>query len=307
MRLNLLGTLPGSQRLSLFGILTLLLVAFIWGSNFVVIKIGLAQFPPFLFCALRLAIAAVPLIFFLPRPKTPLKWIVLGGLFIGPGQFGLLFLAIRNDISPGLASLVVQAQVFITVLLAAIAFKERVSPISLIGLAVAALGLLVIIFHADATVTRYGLMLVLIAAFFLACGNLTIKYASRDASESIHMVAYMAWSSLYAVPPLLLITFLLDGPAAITQAISTAQWSSWAALLWQTFGNTLFCYAIWNSMLSRYPAAMVAPFALLVPVFGMSSSALLLHENFADWKLIATALILAGLTANTLVPVFQRK
>lgn len=302
-----MSTAVSSHRISMPDILVLVLVAFIWGSNFVVIKIGLTQFPSFLLGALRFALASLPMICFLPRPKTPLKWIVLGGLFTGAGQFGLLFFAMRNDISPGLASLLMQTQVFITVLLAAFIFKERVSQLSLIGLFIAAIGLLIIIFHADKTVTTFGLALTLLAAFFWASGNLAVKCASRDADAPIDMVAYMAWSSVFAMPPLFALALIFDGPATITQAIASAQWSGWASIAWQSAANTLFGYAIWNRMLSRYPAAMVTPFALLIPVFGMASSALLLHESFATWKLLATALILAGLTLNTLVPLLQRK
>jgi O-acetylserine/cysteine efflux transporter len=302
-----LSTPVSSHRLSLPSILALVLVTFVWGSNFVVIKVGLTQFPALVLGALRFAIAALPMICFLPRPKTPLKWIVLGGLFTGAGQFGLLLVAMRNDISPGLASLLMQTQVFITVLLAAFIFKERVSQISLIGLFIAAIGLLVIIFHADKTVTSYGLTLTLLAASSWACGNLAVKCASRDASAPIDMVAYMAWSSLFAMPPLFALALVFDGSAAIVQSITSATWSGWASIVWQSVANTLLGYAVWNRMLSRYPAAMITPFALLIPVFGMASSALLLHESFAMWKLMATALILGGLTLNTLVPLLQRK
>jgi O-acetylserine/cysteine efflux transporter len=298
---NLSAMDSSPRRLSTLSIFALVLIAFIWGSNFVVIKIGLAQFPPFLMGVLRFAFASLPMLYFFPRPKTPLRWLVLGGLFFS-GQFGLLFLAMRNEISPGFASLLMQSQVFITVLLAAFLFKERVSVASLLGLVVAAFGLLVIIFHADKTITTLGLVLILVTAFFLASGNIVVKYACRDAVEPIHMLAYTVWSSLFSLPLLLVLSLWLDGPSTITHALFAAEWSGWGAVLWQSIGNTLFAYAIWNGMLSRYPAAMVTPFALLVPVFGMSSSALLLHENFADWKLMATALILIGLALNTLAP-----
>ncbi len=213
----------------------------------------------------------------------------------------------RNDISPGLASLLMQTQVFITVLLAAFIFKERVSQLSLMGLFIAAIGLLIIIFHADKTVTSFGLALTLLAAFSWASGNLAVKCASRDASAPIDMVAYMAWSSVFAMPPLFALALIFDGPTAVGQTVTTAHWSGCASVIGQAGANTLFGYAVWNRMLSRYPAAMVTPFALLIPVFGMASSALLLHESFATWKLMATALILGGLTLNTLVPLLQRK
>lgn len=302
-----MSTSVSPHRLTLPGILALVLVTLVWGSNFVVIKVGLVEFPALLLGALRFAFASVPMICFLPRPKTPLKWIVLGGLFTGAGQFGLLLVAMRSDISPGLASLLMQTQVFITVLLAALIFKERVSQSSLIGLLIAAIGLLIIIFHADKTVTPLGLTLTLLAAFFWASGNLAVKCASRDASARIDMVAYMAWSSVFAMPPLFALALIFDGPTAIVQSVTSATWSGWASIVWQSVANTLLGYAVWNKMLSRYPAAMITPFALLIPVFGMAAAALLLHETFATWKLMATALILGGLSFNTLVPLLKRK
>src|SRR5512147_2299575 len=91
------------------------LVVAVWGTNFVVIKFGLRDFPPFLFATLRFFFSALPFVFFLPRPRTPWRWLALYGMFLGAGQFGLLFHAMRADIAPGLASLVIQAQVFFTI------------------------------------------------------------------------------------------------------------------------------------------------------------------------------------------------
>jgi O-acetylserine/cysteine efflux transporter len=71
---------------------------------------------------------------------------------------------------------------------------------------------------------------------------------------------------------------------------------------WQSWGNTLFGYAAWGWLLARHPAATITPMALLVPVFGMSASALLLAEPLPAWKLIAAALVMAGLAVNLLWP-----
>lgn len=130
-----------------------LLVVAIWGTNFVVIKVGLRDFEPLLFAMLRFLLCAIPLVFFLRRPPVAWRWLALFGLFLGPGQFALLFYAMGADISPGLASLLIQVQVFFTIGLSVWLFGERLKPVTLAGIALGASGLATIALHLDATVT----------------------------------------------------------------------------------------------------------------------------------------------------------
>lgn len=278
-----------------------LAVVAIWGSNFVVIKLALGALPPLLFAALRFAFALLPAVFFLPRPAVPWSNLAAYGLLIGVGQFGVLYLAMRSQISPGLASLVVQTQVFFTLLLAVRLAKERVQPYQWAGLLLAAGGIAVIALHTDGSTTVLGVAMVLAAAFCWACANMVGKRAGQ-----VNMLAYMVWTSLFAVPPLLLLSLLVEGPAAIAQGLAQAGWGTWAAVLWQSLGNTLFGYGIWGWLLSRHPAASVVPLALLVPVFGMGSAALFMGEPLPGWKLGAAALVLGGLAVNLLWPLRRR-
>ena len=135
----------------------------------------------------------------------------------------------------------------------------------------------------------------LLAAMGWALGN----QAGREAGK-VNMLAYVVWAALFSVPPLLILSLLLEGPAAIANGVARAGWLTWAAVLWQSVGNTMFGYACWGWLLSRYPAATVAPMSLLVPVFGFAASALLLGEPLPVWKIGATALIMAGLVVNLL-------
>ncbi|MCU7374056.1 EamA family transporter [Paucibacter sp. O1-1] len=274
-----------------------LAVVAIWGSNFVVIKLGLNALPPLLFAALRFFFAVLPAIFFLPRPQVGWRNLAAYGLLIGVGQFGVLYLAMRAQISPGLASLVVQTQVFFTLLLAMRLAKERVQGYQWLGLALAAGGIAVIASHTDGSTTVLGVLMVLAAAFSWACGNLVGKRAGR-----VNMLAYMVWTSLFAVPPLILLSLLVEGPAAIAQGLQQAGWDTWAAVLWQSVGNTLFGYGVWGWLLARHAAATIVPMALLVPVFGIGSAALLLGEPLPPWKLGAAALVMSGLALNLLWP-----
>jgi O-acetylserine/cysteine efflux transporter len=269
----------------------------VWGSNFVVIKLGLAQLPPLLFAALRFALAALPLVFILPRPAVPWRNLAGYGLAIGLGQFGLLFLAMTRFISPGLASLLMQAQAFFTIALAMWLTHERLRPFQAIAALVAALGVVVIIVHTDSHTTPLGVLLTLAGALCWGIGN-TI---SRSAGK-VNMLAYVAWSSLFAAPPLLALSLLFEGWPAIAASITHADWQAWAAVVWQSVGNSIFGYGAWGWLLARYPAASISPFSLGVPVFGMTAAALWLGEPMPPWKWLAAALVLAGLAISVLWP-----
>ncbi|QBM29604.1 EamA family transporter [Hydrogenophaga pseudoflava] len=283
-------------------LLLALAVVFVWGTNFVVIRWGLDGLPPFLFATLRFALSALPWLLFIPRPTAPWRKLAAFGVLLGVGQFGLLFLAIQGRISPGLASLVVQIQVFFTIGMSLVLMRERVRGFQVMGLLLALAGLAVIAAHLDATVTLLGLMLVIGAAFFWACANLVVKSLGP-----VNMLHFMVWSSAFAVPPLLVISVLTEGVPAITAALQGADAVVWGSVLWQALGNTLFGYGVWNWLLARHPAATVTPLALLVPVFGMGASALSLGEPLPGWKLGAGALVLSGLAVIVLWPRLQTK
>ena len=270
-------------------------VVAIWGSNFVIIKLGLTHLPPLLFAALRFAFAAIPLVFFLPRPAVSWRNLLAYGMFIGVGQFGLLFLAMGGHISPGLASLVIQIQVFFTIFLAMRLTHERVKPRQWLALALAAAGIGVIAAHTDGNTTFAGLAMILLAALSWACGNMVVKRAGK-----VNMVAYVVWTSLFSVPPLFALSLIFEGWPVIINGLRAADASSWFAVVWQATANVMFGYAAWGWLLARYPAATVTPMALLVPVFGMTASSWWLGESFPSWKLIAMALVMGGLAINLL-------
>jgi O-acetylserine/cysteine efflux transporter len=283
-------------------LLLALAVVAVWGTNFVVIRWGLDGLPPFLFATLRFAFSAVPWLLFVPRPTAPWRSVAAFGVLLGAGQFGLLFLGINGHIAPGLASLVVQMQVFFTIGLSLWLMRERVRGFQLAGLALALVGLGVIVTHLDATVTLLGLGLILGAGFFWACANLIIKSLGP-----VNMLHFMVWSSVFAVPPLLLLSLLTEGPTLIAQSLRAADGVVWASVAWQALGNSLFGYGAWNWLLARHPAATVTPMALLVPVFGMSASALSLGEAMPAWKLGACALVLGGLAVIVFWPRLQAR
>ena len=284
----------GLPRLHL---LAAVLVMAVWGSNFVIIRIALDSFPPLLLAALRYTFAFFPAALFLPRPKVAWRNLATYGVLIGGGQFGLLFIAMKGHITPGLASLVVQTQVIFTILFSLILHKERVRLFQIVALALALAGLSVLLTHTDGHTSPLGIALVIGAAISWSSGNMVSRAAGQ-----INMLSYVVWASLFAIPPLFALAFATEGADAIVSSLAHAPLSAWAAVGWQSVGNTMFGYAMWGWLLSRHPSAQVAPLALLVPVFGMLSSTLILAEPMQVWKIMAAALVMGGLILSILWP-----
>ncbi len=278
-------------------LLLALAVMAVWGTNFVVIKQALAHLPPLTLALLRFTLAFAPLALFVKRPAVPWRNLAAYGVLIGAGQFGILFTAMRSDITPGLASLVVQIQVFFTIGLSMRLTGERIAPFQIAALLLASAGLATIALHTDGSATPLGLGLTVLAALSWALGNMVSRAAGQ-----VNMLAYVVWASLFAVPPLLVMALLIEGWDSMAAGIAAADRWTWAAVVWQSVGNTMFGYAAWGWLLARHPAAMVTPLALLVPVFGLGASALLLGESLQPWKLAAFALVMAGLALGILWP-----
>jgi len=269
------------------------LVAFIWGTNFVFIKFGLDELPPFLFATIRFALVAIPLVFILKKPNVSWRLIIAYGVLIGFGQFGLLFYAMKSDISPGLASLVLQMQVFFSIIFSIFIFKEIVSSLQWLALLISFLGISLIAINVGGQSTLFGLALVLSAAISWALANMVVKQAGE-----VDIIAFLAYSSLFAVPILAAFSLYFEGWDLIETSLQSASMTSVYVVVWQTIGNTLIGYGLWNFLLSRYSASVVTPWALLVPVSGMFASYLILNEAMPLWKIFAAILVISGLVVN---------
>jgi O-acetylserine/cysteine efflux transporter len=284
--------LPASHLLLALGIVA------VWGTNFVVIKNCLSAFPPFYFAALRYFFALLPMVFFVPRPKVSWGNLCIYGLATGVGQFGVMYYAINSQISPGLASLVIQTQVFFTIGFAMLFAKEGLKRYQAVAVGVAMTGLGIIALHTDSTTTFLGLALVVFSGLSWGIANTVSRQAG-----SINMLSYVVWASAFSVPPLLLIALVFEGGAAhLWEVTLVAPIGAWVGVLWQSWGNTLFGYAAWGWLLSKHPAAVVAPAPLLVPIFGMGASAFFLDESLPAWKVMAASLVIAGLVINLFWP-----
>lgn len=254
-----------------------LLVAVLWGLNFLAIRVGLDHWPPFFFAALRFLVIAVPVVLFVPRPRVRLRWLLLYGTGFGTLQFAFLFLAIRSGMPTGLASLVLQASAPFTVLLGAVLLRERVTRRQLAGIALAVSGMAVIAWDRAATAALLPVVLTLLAALGWALGNLGNRLARSDSPLRLTL-----WMTTVPPLPLLVLSAVTEGPAtgwrATAQTFSSSGWPGLAALAYIVVLGTVVGSGIWTTLHSRYPAGIVAPFSLLVPVVGIAAAWAALDE-----------------------------
>jgi O-acetylserine/cysteine efflux transporter len=222
------------------------------------------------------------------------------GLTLFAGQFLFQFFGIVHGMPVGLASVIVQTQALFTIVIAALALGERPAPRQWLGSALALAGLALIGLGVGGDLTATGFLLTLVSPLSFGIGNVLLKRLG-----AADMPGLVAWLSLVPPLPALALSMALDGPAALPRTLAAAPWTALLAALYLGVIATTLAYAAWGSLLRRYPAATVTPFALLVPFVGAAAAAVVFGERFGRLRLAGMALVLAGL-AVIVVPVRSR-
>jgi O-acetylserine/cysteine efflux transporter len=296
-------------------LLSTLLVT-LWGVNFTVIKLGLDGVPSMLLVSLRFLLTSFPAIFFVKKPKTELKYIILYGLTVGVGQFACLFYAMQIGMPAGIASIVLQIQAFISPLMAMSFLNEKLNSKHIIGLLISAAGLTFIAMASIGnninSVPVLAFILMLAAPAFWAASNIIARIASDKAAikgEKLNMVSMVVWSELVPPVPMMILALILDTPETILNALINLNATSIFAVFYLAYAATLIGYGIWSILIASYPMSMVAPIPLLVPIVALLSARIVLSEQLSPLQWTGFIVILTGLAiANTnFIKYFQKR
>jgi O-acetylserine/cysteine efflux transporter len=282
-----------SRRHSILAVL----VTVVWGVNFVVIDEGLADVPPLLLVAVRFTLVAVPLVAVVPRPDAPWRTVVAVGGFMSLGQFTLLYLGLHLGMPPGIASLVLQAQVIATIALARLVLGEHPTRRQVAGALVGTAGLAVVAAARGLSAPALPLLLTLGAALSWATGNVISRQARVRSGFSL-----VVWSALVVPVPALALSLAVDGPDAVGRALAHPPVSAVLATAYTVYGASLLGYGVWNGLLARYPAGAVVPYVLLVPPVGIAAAWLIRGETPGVPELTGGAVMLLGVAAATVQP-----
>ncbi len=286
-----------------------LCVVFVWGLNFVVIKIGVENMPPLLLAGLRFVLVAFPALLFVKRPQVPLRWLIAYGMTISFGQFAFLFFAIKLGMPVGLASVMLQAQAFFTILFGVLLLSEKLCWHHIAGMLVTVFGMVILAtagMENEATagmegqlssgITLTTIICILAAALSWGLGNISNKMIMRDHPTPV--MSLVVWSALVPIVPFFACCWLFDGSAVIADSLLNIQLPTVLALCYLAFIATFVGYGIWGYLLSRYETWRVTPLTLLVPVVGIFSGALILDERLSPQQMLGALVIIVGLLLN---------
>lgn len=250
------------------------LVASIWGFNFVVIDWGMRGIPPLLFAAIRFTAVLLPAVFLVARPVAPWRVVAAVGAFMSLGQFGFLYVSMAAGMPPGLAALVLQAQVIFTIVIAAGVLREVPTSAQVAGVAVGSVGLAVVAAGRDGAVPVTALVLCLLGALSWGIGNVISRASGIGGGLSLTV-----WSATVVPVPLLVLSLAVDGPGAVSDALTSFSWQAAVSTLYTAGLASLVGYGVFNTLLSRNPSAAVVPWVLLAPVVAMASAWVLLDQR----------------------------
>ncbi|MGA1836874.1 EamA family transporter [Herbiconiux sp. 11R-BC] len=274
------------------------LVALLWGVNFVAIHFSLEHYPPFFLVALRFLVLAIPTVLFVPWPGVKLRWLLGYGLGFGILQFAFLYAGMAAGMPPGLASLVLQASAPFTVVIAALWLRERLTVVQGVGIAVAVAGLGIIAAERAGVSALLPVILTLFGALGWAFGNICSRQANPTSPLGLTL-----WMSVVPPIPMLALSLVFEGPERIwTSLVTSFTPEALPALLGLAYTVLLGTVAgsgIWVTLMKRNPSSRVAPFSMLVPVAGFTSAWLVLGEVPSPGELLGGAVVIAGVFVAT--------
>lgn len=280
-------------------LLVALAIVAVWGTNFVALKWSLLEIPPFLLTALRYIFTALPAIFFVRWPRgVSWKLLALNALFVGILQFSFGFSGLKLGAPAGLSSVLVQTQVFFTFGLAVWLLRERPSWMALAGALIGFGGVAVMALDRLEIAALVPLLLMLASAASWAVSNIITKKANTP-----DMLGVVVWTAVFVPIPMLVMSVMFEGGFGVfAEAASHLTLRGGLSVLFTAYLSTLFGYGLWAMLLGKYPASTVAPFTLLVPIFGFGSATLLLGESISELEIVGSALVLLGVLVNVFGP-----
>lgn len=265
----------------------LIVINLIWGLNLISTKVGVGQFPPVFFTALRFGSVALFLLPFLRMHRGQMRDLLIAAALTGPAAFALLISGMYLVKDASMVAIASQMGVPFSTLLSVWLLGETIRWRRRLGIVLAFGGIMIIGF--DPRVFEYwqGLMLVVASCFVGALGLIFLKH-----TRGIRALELQAWVAMAGGPVLLLLSLSMESNQ--WNAMQTADWRGWGALAFTTVMSSLVAHTGWYFLVSRYPVTSLSPLTLLSPLFGVFFGVTLLHDNLTPRMLAGGAVTLAG-------------
>lgn len=264
----------------------------LWGFGFAAAKYGVGHFPPIFLTACRFALSALLLVWFVRPPWHLMRRIFMVSIVSASISYALIYTGLKGiDVST--AALLTQIEVVSAAIMAAIFLKERLSWKSLAGMTVSFIGLVFIFGEPKVQSNLLPVFMVLAGGLSWATGQVLVRALGQVGGFTL-----LAWMAMMAAPQLFVSSFILE--SGQIEAVMTADWLSWATILYLGLIMNGLGYAIWYHLLGRHPVNLVMPYVLLVPVASVATGVGLMGETMTWLVAIGGAIVVAGVAVMTI-------
>jgi len=269
-------------------VLMMLGLNILWSITLVASKVGINQFPPLLFSALRFAVFASPLIPFLRWYPGQMRYLLSAALLSGGLPIALLSAGIKYSGDISAAAIATQLTVPFTTLLSIWLLGEVVHWRRWTGIIISLLGMSIFSFDSRMFDHRVGLALVIISSGIGALGLIMVK---RHAAHlrPLQLQALIAWSGL---PLMLALTLMLE--TGQSTALAHADWHGWGAVLITALIGNLTAHSGFYTLVRAHPISRLAPLNVVSPILSVVLGVLILGDRLTGRGILGGALVLAG-------------
>jgi drug/metabolite transporter (DMT)-like permease len=269
----------------------LILLALIWGYNWVVMKKSLQFMGPFDFNALRMALGGVILLFFMLargmslRPRQVPLTILLGLSQTAAGT-GLILWALVSG-GAGKTVILVYTMPFWILLFAWPILSEKIRGLDWLPVITAFAGMILLLEPWILKSTVFSEVMAVVAGVCWAIGAIIIKLMQKK--PGFEPVSVTAWQFVYGSIPLVVVALLVpERPVDWTPYLATA-------VVYNAVLVCAFAFLLWTYIMKKLPAGVAGMGTLAVPVIGITGSILELGERPDTWEAWGMGLILAAL------------
>jgi len=277
-------------------ILALVVLVFIWGYNWVVMKIAVHYAAPFDYAALRVLLGGLSLLLVVAWRRQPIWPKRVGGAFVVgvlqmSGFYGLSTWALVNG-GAGKTAVLNYAMPFWVLLLACLTLGEQVRGVQWISVAAALAGLICILMPLNFGEGLFSKELAIVSSISWAGGVIVAKKLHQR--SPLDLLSFTTWQMLFGSIPLILVALLVP-----SQPID---WSAAfiAAMIYSVIPGNAIAWLLWFYALSRLPAGVAGLGTLAAPVIGVLAARIQLGEEPRALEAVGMVLIIGALGLNAI-------
>lgn len=273
-------------------ILFVLLIAIVWGGNFVAIKVGLDDFSPLFFCFLRFFVILILLLPWLrikPGQMKPLLWTAFTG---GPVHFAAIFLGLAMIGGAASAAMLSQLSAPLALLLAVIFLGERIGIWRIMGMALAFAGVAVMSFDPRVFDHLDGVGVLILSQLAYASAAVLMRQL-----KGVSVFELQAWMGLVSAPVLLVVSLLTE--TGQWEQLRSMTWSGGGALAYTVLGASIFGHGGIYLLYQRHPVSVITPYLLITPLCGVLAAIVFLGEAVTERMILGGLIIFAGVAVVT--------